>query len=66
MTYPQAVSVRRSRFLPHLDEARDGDAELFTVFMGFVHGRGFRRRLRSLRLAVNAGRARLRANRSSI
>lgn len=47
MTYPQAVAVRRGRWLPHLDEAKAGDLEIFAAFVRLTYGRG-RMRWRAL------------------
>jgi len=59
MTRLQSVSVRRTRFLPHLDPAQEGDAQFFTAFISLLHGRGGRLRLRALRELWQAGRMRM-------
>ncbi len=43
MTVPKAITVRRGRFLPHLDGARAADALLFSSFLRLVHGGGWGR-----------------------
>lgn len=62
MTYPQSIAVRRSRFLPHLNEPRAEDASLFAAFASLTHGRGFFPRFAALRFLINAGRSRMRLN----
>jgi hypothetical protein len=59
MTYPSAVTVRRARFLPHLEQPHPGDEEFFTAFIRLAHGRGFRTRFSALRELVARGRARM-------
>ncbi len=58
MTYPQSVAIRRTRFLPHLDEPQETDAELFASFIALAHGRGVRRRFDALRRVITAARVR--------
>ncbi len=58
MTYPQSISLRRTKFLPHLDEPRSGDSEIFAGFIGLSHGRGFRARLQAVRALWRAARKR--------
>ncbi len=48
MTYPQAIAVRRSRFLPHLDAPKPGDEKIFEAFIHGAHGKGFGFRTKSL------------------
>ena len=48
MTAPKVVTVRRTRFLPHLDPAKPDDGELFTHYLRVAHGRGIRPRLNAL------------------
>ena len=60
MTYPQAISTRRTRFMPHFDAPRADDAQLFAAFASAVHGRGLRHRLRAVRDLVQLGRRRIR------
>lgn len=43
MTYPQAVSLRRGRWLPHLDEAKRGDEAIFAAYIQMAYGRGWSR-----------------------
>ncbi|MGI8890166.1 MAG: aldehyde dehydrogenase family protein [Chthoniobacterales bacterium] len=43
MTYPHVVAVRRSRWLPHLQQAQPGDEDIFLAYARLVHGRGARR-----------------------
>ena len=59
MTYPQAVAVRRARFLPHLDEPRAGDEKLFDSFIRIAHGRGLAMRFAALRSLAVAARNRI-------
>jgi len=63
MTYPQAVAVRRGRFLPHLEPAQEGDEELFKAFIECVHRQGWRVRLQSLATLVRLTRERRFPNR---
>ncbi|MFN0067759.1 MAG: aldehyde dehydrogenase family protein, partial [Limisphaerales bacterium] len=58
LTRTKVVSVRRGRWLPHLDPAREGDAVLFAAALRLTHGRGFRSRLGALLDVVRAGRRR--------
>ncbi len=48
MTFPHAIAIRRSRFLPHLDPPAAGDAELFQAFIESVHGQGLWSRLKCI------------------
>lgn len=59
MTYPAAVTMRRARFLPHLEQAHRDDDQFFTAFIRLAHGRGFRTRFSALRELVACGRARM-------
>lgn len=59
MTYPHAVTINRSRILPHLDEPHPNDATLFAHFISLVHGKGIANRLTSLRDFISAARRRL-------
>ena len=47
MTYPHAVAVRRGGFLPHLEQAREGDAELFAEYLALTHSAGLAPRWRA-------------------
>ncbi len=58
MTHPQAIAVRRSRFLPHFEAPSPNDAKFFSAFASLVHGRGFGRRWRALLDLIQAGRGR--------
>ncbi|MEP6810345.1 MAG: aldehyde dehydrogenase family protein [Chthoniobacterales bacterium] len=58
MTYPQAIATRRTRFLPHLELAQPGDADLFAAFARFTHSNGFANRLRALLAIVRLSRIR--------
>lgn len=44
MTAPKVVTIRRSRFLPHLDEPSANDVALFSSYLLATHGRGWKRR----------------------
>ncbi len=57
MTHPHVISVRRSRWLPHLDEVRVGDEQLFTAYIRVAYGRGLGR-LNSLRAFLRSARQR--------
>lgn len=48
MTHPQAITVSRARFLPHLEPAQSDDGPFFQSFISTMHGRGLRRRLGAL------------------
>ncbi|MBA2743379.1 MAG: aldehyde dehydrogenase family protein [Chthoniobacterales bacterium] len=63
MTHPQAVAVRRARFLPHLDAPHPEDAQLFAAFAMMLHGRGFRERWNALVQLVQLGRRRMKLKR---
>jgi acyl-CoA reductase-like NAD-dependent aldehyde dehydrogenase len=56
MTRPKVVSVRRGRWLPHLEPARDGDAEFFAAALRATHAATpflrLRHGLRTARLAL--------------
>jgi acyl-CoA reductase-like NAD-dependent aldehyde dehydrogenase len=54
MTYPQAISTRRARFLPHLEPPQQNDDTIFTAWIQLAHGRGLRDRAAAL---VRLGRA---------
>lgn len=45
MTAVKVVSTRRGRWLPHLEERRPGDADLFRAWMAAAHGEGLGTRL---------------------
>lgn len=60
MTHAQPIAIRRSRFLPHLDQPQPIDAELFTAFAQLTHGRGFPMRYNALCRLATAGRERMR------
>ena len=45
LTAVKVVSVRRGRWLPHLEERRPGDEELFRAWMAAAHGDGLRARV---------------------
>ena len=49
MTYPHCIALRRGRFLPHLDEAHPGDAELFEAYLAMTHSKGLAQRWRAAR-----------------
>ncbi len=59
MTYPHAITVNRARFLPHLDEPKTGDADLFAHFISLMHAKGIRNRLTSFHAFVRAARQRV-------
>ena len=61
MTYPQAIAIRRARFLPHLEKPAAGDAEMFAAFCSMLHGRGLRPRLAALRKVIVSARTRLKS-----
>lgn len=61
MTFPHCIAVRRTRFLPHLEEPQPGDPQIFDAFISLLHGRGFSRRFRGLRRLFKAGRDRMRS-----
>jgi acyl-CoA reductase-like NAD-dependent aldehyde dehydrogenase len=48
MTVPKVITLRRTRFLPHLDAPAATDAELFQQFLVAAHGRGWSKRLEAL------------------
>lgn len=58
MTSPKVVSVRRSRFLPHLDAPGEQDQSLFQNFLLLVHGRGLARRFKALKNIVRLAQTR--------
>lgn len=62
MTYPQAIAVRRARFLPHLDAPHRDDAQLFAAFAKLLHGGGLKTRLAALREVTRLGRARMKSD----
>ncbi len=49
MTFPQAISRRQTRFLPHLDQPCAGDEKFFDAFIRTTHGGSWRIRLRAMR-----------------
>lgn len=49
MTAPKVVSVRRTKFLPHLDAPKPDDAELFTQYLRATHGRGWSLRFSAMK-----------------
>jgi acyl-CoA reductase-like NAD-dependent aldehyde dehydrogenase len=55
MTAPKVVSVRRSKYLPHLDAEGDNDGELFQSFLLLAHGRGFTKRFQALKNIFRLG-----------
>ena len=57
LTYPHVVALRRARWLPHLQEARRGDENIFAAYIKLAHGPG-RDRLKSLRALWRAARRR--------
>ncbi|MGI9089311.1 MAG: aldehyde dehydrogenase family protein [Chthoniobacterales bacterium] len=65
MTYPQAIALRRSRFLPHLEPLASDDAEFFAAYIRTVHGRGWRQRLHSLGKLLRLGRERVQISRKN-
>lgn len=65
MTYPQVVAVRRTRWLPHLEEPSRADDRLFAAFIRLAHGRGVRSRLASLRELTKACRERMQQTRTT-
>lgn len=58
MTVPKVVSVRRSKFLPHLDKPSLNDSELFKNFLLLAHGRGFAKRFAALKNVLRLGLSR--------
>ena len=58
MTYPHAIAVRRGRFLPHLGEPREGDADLFESYLATAHARGLKQRWRAARKLLALARRR--------
>lgn len=43
MTYPHVIALRRGRWLPHLDETKQGDEEIFAAYLKLAHGQGWDR-----------------------
>ena len=60
MTYPRAVALRRTRFLPHVEKPQPGDDEFFAAFIRVAHGRGVGNRLRAMRDLIARARVRTR------
>lgn len=54
LTAIKVVSVRRGRWLPHLEERRPGDGELFEAWLAAAHGDGLRARARGAARLVKA------------
>jgi acyl-CoA reductase-like NAD-dependent aldehyde dehydrogenase len=54
MTVPKVVAMRISRFLPHFDTPKTGDAALFTAFLRLSHAANWRARSRAFRELVRA------------
>lgn len=54
LTAVKVVSVRRGRWLPHLDERQPGDAELFQAWLAAAHGDGLAARVRGAARLVKA------------
>lgn len=52
MTVPKVISLRRSKFLPHLDPLRPDDATMFQNFLLATHGGGLSKRLGALKTLV--------------
>jgi delta 1-pyrroline-5-carboxylate dehydrogenase len=48
MTAPKVVAVRRSKFLPHFDAPKPGDAALFTAFLRLSHAATWSARWRAM------------------
>jgi aldehyde dehydrogenase (NAD+) len=65
MTYPQAIAIRQTRFLPHLDEASPYDVRFFSAFASLLHGRGVAHRFRAFRELLQTGRKRMRSSPTS-
>ncbi len=62
MTHPQAIALRRGRFLPHLDAPQRDDAQLFSAVASLLHGGDWKTRWAALRAVARLGRARIRSN----
>jgi acyl-CoA reductase-like NAD-dependent aldehyde dehydrogenase len=54
LTAVKVVSVRRGRWLPHLEERQPGDGELFQAWLAAAHGDGLRARARGAARLVKA------------
>ena len=66
MTALQALTVRRVRFLPHLDEPQPGDDQFFRAYLATAHAGGLLPRLVGfLELLHAAARRKRPARRSS-
>lgn len=59
MTSVKSVAVRRGRWLPHLGAPHPIDAELFTSYIGWLHGGSLRSRVRALGGLIRAARERI-------
>lgn len=65
MTVPQAVSIRRGRFRPHVDAALTGDPAASDIMMGLLklsHAARWRDRLSGLRQLIRGARSRKTSN----
>lgn len=49
MTAQKVVAIQCSRFLPHFDPAKAGDAELFSNYLLAAHGCGWKRRFNAIK-----------------
>jgi acyl-CoA reductase-like NAD-dependent aldehyde dehydrogenase len=49
MTAPKVITVRRGKFLPHLDAPRADDTELFSHYLIAAHGCGWRKRFAAMK-----------------
>jgi acyl-CoA reductase-like NAD-dependent aldehyde dehydrogenase len=58
MTALKAISVRTTKWLPHLEAPAEADGDLFAAFTAFLHAGSIRDRLRGLRGSVHAARRR--------
>jgi acyl-CoA reductase-like NAD-dependent aldehyde dehydrogenase len=48
MTTVKVIAIRRSRWLPHLDQPREGDGELLRDYLAAVHGGSIALRVRAV------------------
>ncbi len=54
MTYPHVIATRRSRCLPHLDEAPAGSEDIFQAYIKTAYGKGIGRRVKAIGQLIRA------------
>ncbi len=57
LTYPHVIALRRGRWLPHLEDAKEGDEKFFSAYIKLAYGGG-RERWKALRAFLRVARQR--------